>query len=447
MKSNIFLTAPILLLLGGCLSGTLDNNVETVDVPPFGKHFHIEQISYQSNEVMDWHDQYFDAITTRRLNKIVSQRYKNIFTEELTPSDIPISVTVKQQPENLPWYGYFSFVELIYFMPSIGLIPMYIPQIDYKFDVGLSFKNKWGKNIFNASDSFITQESFWISSLPWVYLLGGGSGKMKYTGTALTSMNDKAEFIGETLADTLARSINTNRKQIMQKILLAELENRWAVLVGLESDYSFFAEDDAKEWQKWMLANDWNNERIRLLTRKRVLKNDVEGVMENFLGNAKENDMIVIIWSGDVYADKDRPSDVYLSCGDTEAGKAWTGYRVADMFLAVKENRAKKGVFILDVSNPETKLLTPSYLESLKPGDNWLIVVNESKERQRAAGSGELTKHMMHALNGKADTNSDQIVTLMELSDYLKKAVALPGLVIVPPSHRSKLMEFPLSNK
>ena len=456
MRIRIELGLPLaacLLFLPGCISGVLDSDVaRSADADP-GCRFVIEKITYEGNEVIDWHDDYFAFINAQKLSEVAADRYHLLFSRTKKAGDIPVTVAVRQKPEKLNYWvdGSIACGQMIYFMPSLGILPMYVPMITYAFDVDLIFQSRWGNEIFTAKDAFETSERFWLCSLPYVWCFYAGGGKFKYSGTV--SGDDlrqrKAIFIAETISDSVARTILSNRKQIKQKILLAEVENRWSILVGLESADSLFAADDAGEWRRWMTENGWNAERIRQLTGKKVLKNDLEGVFENFLGNATGNDLVVLMWSGDVYADPARPDDVYLACRDTDPKAPWTGYRLADLFKALKENRASKVVLLLDVCNGSgKKLLTREYLKKLGPLPDWMLIVNESAKRGDDRSSGVLARLLPEGLDGKADSDGDRLVTLKELAAWLKSGSADHGdLMVWMPAESSKLPEFPLSNR
>lgn len=198
-----------------------------------------------------------------------------------------------------------------------------------------------------------------------------------------------------------------------------------------------------------MTDNNWAEDRIKYLTGRNVLKNDLEGIFENFLGNATANDMIVVMWSGNIYADPTRPDNVYLACKDTDNRQPWTGYRVSELFKALKENRASKVVLLLDVCNGSgKKLLTADYLKKLNPPPDWLLIVNESAKRGDEYSSGLLARLLPEGLDGKADSDGDQLVTLKELTAWLQShTAAQPDLLILPQFEKSQLREYPLSNK
>lgn len=435
------------MFFSGCSSISTDSSIPKTEKIPFQIPFSINGFTYDYN-TKDTLTYTFKKVNIDLLQKTAAERYPEVFGRNTSADAVSIMVNVRHvKTENcdLVWNVATGTLG----MASMFLIPVYQHQ-DICFILSLELQNRWGRRILAAENQFYLSEKTLMSFAPWVMLFSAGDGAYQRQGALGDwESHEKAVYVSQAIADGIVNTLVLNQRQIKQKILFSEVEKRWAVLVGLESDQALFAADDARVWRKWMADNGWPEERVKAMTGKNVLRNDLEGVFENFLGNATANDLIVLMWSGDVYADPARPDDVYLTCRDTDPKAPWTGYRLADLFKALKENRASKVVLLLDICNGSgKKLLTRECLKKLGPLPDWMLIVNESAKRGDDRSSGVLARLLPEGLDGKADSDGDRLVTLKELAVWLKSgSVDYGDLMVWMPAESSKLPEFPLSNR
>ena len=457
-KSNcLFAVALCGIFLTGCLGGNLISDTLSVPNRDIGMTFNCKLFNVQDNGTHDVLDDPINLINGKKLGMKLNNRYPSIFNNSSTQS-IPISVRMKQRAEDLGGLAWVVVPQSVWLFCTLGILPAYFPTMDFIYDVEVDFNSKWGKKIFSATTVLTLHENYWIGSCPFFYAFYS-PGKiathkqqriLEYRGNPLQFNSMKSDFIADSISDTITHLILENRRDLMLKVLLAEVENRWGILVGYETENALFATDDARMFQKALVAKSWNRSRIRTLAGKKALKNDLEGALENYLGNAKNNDIILLFMSGEIYQDSDRPDDVYFVCADTNKREVWTGYKLSEIFASLKEARTSNVIIMLDVCRKaySKEILTENYLRRLEPLSNWLIISNETTLRPENASSGQLVKMLLQGETGKADLDGDKIVSLRELTAWLRKHnVPNQNLIIINPSDQSKLLDYPLSNK
>lgn len=463
MKNDRFISrvATIILptlFLCGCQGGNLSSEVMPVQNRDIGMVFKYNSLDFQDNGTLDVLDEPLALIDRSKLAQISVSRYQSVFSDNNSQEAIPLSVNIKQRSENLGNLAWAVVPQAIWFFGTLGILPIYYPTMDFIYDVEVNFSSKWGKQIFTAQTEMILHENYWFGSLPFFYAFYS-HGKisiadqqriLEFTGNPITYKQLKSDFIGTVISDTVTRLILAQRKELMKKILFAEVENRWGIFVGYETENALYASDDAKIMYRNMIKKSWNRSRIKTFSGKKVIKNELEGALENYLGNAKNRDIIFLFMSGEIYRDETRPDDVYFVCADSNKNEVWSGYKISEIFDSLKEARTSNVVVMFDVCRkPYSKpLLTENYLRRLEPLPNWLVVANETVRRKENISSGPLTDMILQGESGKADKDGDGLISLRELTLWLHTQNNSENkLIIINPSTKNKLLDYPLSNK
>ena len=463
MKKNKFFQFAFLfpgaLLLAGCLGGSLRTDASALENQDWGVRFYIQKIHFSDNGTHDMLDEYFFQFQVMELNRMMAKFYPGVFNSSAEKNSIPLTLSITQKAEDLG-VGFYCAVlpQTLWFFASLGILPIYYPTMEFKYDIDIDFNSRWGKKIFSEKSPFQLNLNYWFGACPWFFglydhgkiYMEGSERVLEFGGTVFDLKRLFSNFVQHSVMNTVVRAVRANRRNLMHRILLAEVENRWAVLAGVETVKAIYASDDPRIWKKRLEKAEWKTGRIKLFSGKKVLKNDLEGALENYLGNAGKNDLILFFWSGEIYNDPARPWDVYLVCADTVAGEVWSGYKLSDIFASLKENRSSKAVIVLDVCRKSGRktLLSADYIKGLNPLSEWLIIANESAARSDQISSGVLTEMVFKGENGAADADKDGVVSLGELCRYLMREKK-PGnsLIVIPPTKRSKLLDYSISNK
>jgi tetratricopeptide (TPR) repeat protein len=229
---------------------------------------------------------------------------------------------------------------------------------------------------------------------------------------------------------------------------------RWAVVVGISAyaDTALraleYADDDARavyDFLRSPRAGDggFAEENIRLLVNEEATFAGVREALYSFLRQSTEDDQIIIYFAGHGAPDPARPNDLYLLAHDTRAGQIpSTGFPMRELNRAVEELYARHVVLITDachsggitgqvVTRGESNNINDVFLQQLNSTTGGLAVFTASgadqvsQENARwGGGHGVFTHFLLEALEGKADTDGDQIVTLWEMMLYTTTQVS-----------------------
>lgn len=258
----------------------------------------------------------------------------------------------------------------------------------------------------------------------------------------------KMEFFKEAIVHALANGIYRNKDEISQKISSEDVGSRWGIVIGYETDNSLYAVDDMRQMRAWLIRRKWNPEKMKAFSGRNVTKSKLEETLNGFLSKAESNDMMVFAWSGEIYADSGSQDDVYLTCR-AETGKDKAGYRLKDVFSALKASAATKAVLIFDVSNGNGKtLLTSDYLKSLSPLEDWLVISHEIAKRESEENQGWLFSQIIDCVD-KGSADKEQKVSWRRIVEWLndKGREQHRQLQFVMPNGQSRTLELPLGNE
>jgi len=204
-----------------------------------------------------------------------------------------------------------------------------------------------------------------------------------------------------------------------------------------------FADDDAKAMRNMLSKLGWEDDHIKYLADEKATYRNVTIALESWLTKAKENDLILLYWSGHGFPDPENPEKVYFACYDTDPNIPATGYRMDRVIRSLSERNTKNVVVFADTCHAG-KLITRGkrglslvpYIENLKYNKQvpkgWIYMVGADTDRQAIEHSswsnGAFTHCLIKALSGQADGyesigQKDNIVTLGELRAYMESVM------------------------
>jgi tetratricopeptide (TPR) repeat protein len=232
---------------------------------------------------------------------------------------------------------------------------------------------------------------------------------------------------------------------------------RWAVVVGISAyaDTALraleYADDDARAVYEFLRSpraggGGFAEENVRLLVNEEATYAGVREALYSFLRQSTEEDQIIIYFAGHGAPDPSRRSDLYLLAHDTRAGQIpSTGLPMRELHRAVEELYARHVVLITDACHSggimggittrgegtDVNNINDVFLTQLNSTTGGLAVFTASgadqvsQENSRwGGGHGVFTHFLLEALEGKADTDGDQIVTLSEMMLYTRTQVS-----------------------
>ena len=226
---------------------------------------------------------------------------------------------------------------------------------------------------------------------------------------------------------------------------------RWAVVVGV-SNYRQgvsnlqYADDDALAVYEFLASprgGRFAPENMRLLIDEQATSQTLRDALHVFLSRAKQEDLVVIYFSGHGASAPARPDIVYLLTHDADPERlASTAFPMHEVQTALKHYIAAERVLILaDACRSGSMLRLPQtvamrsgeeenelvyrYLQELSrsaPG-RAVFTASEAREPSRegqqwGGGHGVFTYHLLEGLRSKADRDQNGVVTLGEAIEY-----------------------------
>jgi tetratricopeptide (TPR) repeat protein len=228
---------------------------------------------------------------------------------------------------------------------------------------------------------------------------------------------------------------------------------RWALVVGISAyqDTALralqFADDDARAIYSFLRSpraggGGFAEENVKLLLNEQATFSEVRDAMYGFLRQATDEDQVFIYFAGHGAPDPARPNDLYLLTYDTRASRIpATAFPMTDMDRAIGELYAKHVVLVTDAchsggitgqiaSRGDQNNINDVFLAQLSSSTGGLAVFSASgadqvslEDAQWGGGHGVFTHFLLQALEGAADEDGDQIVTLVEMMHWTMNEV------------------------
>lgn len=233
---------------------------------------------------------------------------------------------------------------------------------------------------------------------------------------------------------------------------------RWAVVIGTSRyqdtriPYLRYASKDAKAFYDWAVSRTGGKyapSRVKLLLDQKATGRNIKNALFVWLGQALGEDVVTIYFAGHGSPQSpDNPDNLFLLPYDASYDDvASTGFPMWDIETALKRFiKAKKVVVIADAchaggvgqafdvarrANRAIKVNPiSSGLQNLSKVGDGVCVISASDEKQFSqeskdwgGGHGVFTYFLLKGLEGEADYNKDNRVTLGELIPYLSEQV------------------------
>jgi len=231
---------------------------------------------------------------------------------------------------------------------------------------------------------------------------------------------------------------------------------RWAVIVGISRYRSTdipqlrYADQDAQEFYKIMTKSIEEGgvgvpkSNVRFLLNDQATSTNVREALTDFLKLAIEDDYVFIYFAGHGAPDPDRPKILYLLTHDSDLNRlAATSVKMQEIQDALRDYVAAKTVLVFaDACHSRgvtgavaTRALAPpelvnDFLSELARARASTMTFSASdvnqlsqEDKRWGGGHGVFTWYLLEGLRGKADLNSDQMVRLGELTQFVSDNV------------------------
>ena len=229
---------------------------------------------------------------------------------------------------------------------------------------------------------------------------------------------------------------------------------RWAVVIGI-SDYRDpaipdleYADDDARAVYDFLRSpaaglGGLAEENTLLLINEEATYANIRRALFTFLKGPTDDDIVVVYFAGHGTPDLDRLQNLYLLPHDSELEDiSSTGFPMDDVQDAISQTYFRHLILIADACHSAgvggqlsarelgTNTINEVFLESLKASLGGYVTVTASQVNQLSqedarwgGGHGVFTHFLLEALRGAADEDGSRIVTLGEVTEYVRDKV------------------------
>jgi len=242
----------------------------------------------------------------------------------------------------------------------------------------------------------------------------------------------------QTPQDAKQRAFKVEEKpeEVLQKA--PGLKERYALLIGI-SKYAnpaltlSYAAADAQSLQQVLLDPEvgaYKPENVRLLTDDQASRKNIVSAMNTWLKNrVTADDSVLIFYSG--HGALGNASEAYWVTYDADAEDlASSAVSNREISAAIAALPAKRKITLIDSCYSEAtakkyRALVPSNVFDEFKGTG-VVTITASTGQQKSVevgGHGAFTYHLLDALGGKADANTNGVVELDEIWTYLNERV------------------------
>ena len=218
----------------------------------------------------------------------------------------------------------------------------------------------------------------------------------------------------------------------------AGIGERYALLIGI-SEYAnstidlSFAANDAQSLHDLLLDPEigaYKEENVRLLVNEDATRKNIMSSLNSWLGNrVREEDSILIFYSG--HGALGNGSEAYWVTHDADVEDLYaSALSNKDISQLIANLSAKRKLTLIDSCFSEAtakkyRALVPSDIFEEFQGEG-VVTITASTGQEKSVevgGHGAFTYHLLEALEGQADSNSNGVVELDELWNYLNVKV------------------------
>jgi WD40 repeat protein len=261
----------------------------------------------------------------------------------------------------------------------------------------------------------------------------------------------QVEVVAEDQAGMVARQSFVVERARQVRIPQPGKGRRIALIVGVSkyADSSIdlaYADADAKSLYAYLTSPALGPAAFRpqdvqlLLNEKATVANITTGLRE-FLHQAREDDFVLFFFAGHGAADPNNLKELYLLAYDTSPQKiAGTGLLMRHVREAISDIEARDVLILTDACHSAgmaaskgqrglaDNAVNQSFLEKMLHSSGGLAILTASEAAQVSLEDakihhGVFTEFLLRALQGEADANHDQIVTLGEIMEYVRDNV------------------------
>lgn len=310
------------------------------------------------------------------------------------------------------------------------------------------------------------------SSTVAVVKVQGREAELKPTTGGYEFTSDVLLEFGSNTIDIVATDIHRNASTLSFKVRrevqapIAEKRSSpadvfkghqvWAAVIGISEYQSSaiaqlrYANRDAESFYRYLITpidsggRGVSQANVRLLLDKAATRVNIEEAIKDFMKNAIEEDVVIIYFAGHGVPDPDRPEIPYLLAYDADLRRPGaTAVRMQEIQDAIRYYiKARKVVVFADACHSAgvggnvamrgqvSGELVNKFLEEIAKAGNSVLTLSASESNefsqespQWGGGHGVFTYYLLEGLKGKANVDSDPIVRLGELVDYVSQNV------------------------
>lgn len=255
----------------------------------------------------------------------------------------------------------------------------------------------------------------------------------------------------QTYAARTAEAVTTGAAQFAD-IADASRRQRWAVIIGV-SDYTDetigdlqYADDDAQAVYDFLRSPSAGmggipESNIQLLVNEQATSRNIRSALTTFLRSSTPDDVVFLYIAAHGAPDPYRPDDLYILTHDTEiADIAATAISMADVNKSIQDAYAYNKVLVTDACHSagvgsgtralNNNQINAAFLDYMNSSSGGFVAFTASEANQLSqegqqygGGHGVFTHFFLEGLNGAADDDGDQVVTLGEVMEFTRDRV------------------------
>lgn len=283
-----------------------------------------------------------------------------------------------------------------------------------------------------------------------------GSGNYRFNAyvPVIEPGQHRFEVVAENLEGTLARQSFTVERTPEKPLgpPASGSGRRIALIIGI-SRYANpainlqYASDDARSMYQ-LLTNPalgpaaFHPEDVRLLLDEQATASAINTGLRDFLQKARENDFVLFFFAGHGAPDPNRLLDLYLLAHDTDPDNiAGTGLLMEHVRQSISQIPARDVLILSDACHGagmggvagmrgvKDNPIHQAFLEKLRHASGGLAILTASEaaqasyENARWGKHGVFTHFLLQGLQGDADTDHNDIVSLDEIMEYVRDRV------------------------
>lgn len=263
------------------------------------------------------------------------------------------------------------------------------------------------------------------------------------TNQIVIEAEDKLGSRTQVLVPVLSRNLRPNRivgQKYALIIGISRYKNNGRGISNLE-----FADADARAVYEFLQepeAGKFPRENMLLLANEDATTTKIRDALTSFVARAEANDVLLIFFAGHGAHDPAAQQNVYIITHDTSVNEmSQTAISMQDLSRYIDTNvKSKQLILLLDachsagVSSAGVRSLANNlsnlYFRTLLYDEKGRAIITSSdinevsiESNKWGKGHGVFTYYLLEGLKGKADMNSDRLVSVGELFRYVRHKV------------------------